>query len=147
MTQQLHQPDDSSAPAFESPEGLRALLVRLHEAGPGSWRHDKDAHELSSYIARKYSRLARKHGLNPWEAVTLAFEAMLQDSVRTAKNPWAAVTAIVKWPWPFGVDTSFRLLVVGFFLDCSTWFRMLWGLVDLTQRGGVGGYRSPQSTG
>lgn len=96
MTQQLHQPDDAGAPAFETPEGLRALLVRLHEAGPGFWRHDKDAHELSSYIARKYSRLARKHSLNPWEAVTLAFEAMLQDSVRTAKNPWANVTAIVK---------------------------------------------------
>ena len=96
MTKQLRKPDDSGGPAFESPEGLRALLIRLHKAGPGSWRHDKEAHELSSYIARKYSRLARKHGLNPWEAVTLAFEAMLQDSVRTAKNPWAAITTIVK---------------------------------------------------
>lgn len=86
----------SDVPAFETPEGLRTLLVRLHEAGPGSWRHDREAHDLARFTARKYGLLARKHGLDPWEAVRIAFEAMLQESTRTARNPWAAATKIVK---------------------------------------------------
>ncbi len=86
----------SDVPAFETPEGLRALLIRLHETGEGSWRHDPEAHDLARFTARKYGRLARKHGLDPWEAVRIAFEAMLQDSTRAARNPWAAITKIVK---------------------------------------------------
>lgn len=86
----------SNVPVFETPEGLRGLLVRLHEAGRGSWQHDAEAHDLARYTAHRYARLARKHGLDPWEAVVIAFEAMLQDSTRTANNPWASVTKIVK---------------------------------------------------
>lgn len=82
--------------SFETPEGLRALLMRLHEAGDQAWRFDAEAHELARFIARKYSRLARKHHLDPWEAVTAAFEAMRKKSTRKSKNPWAVVTKAVK---------------------------------------------------
>lgn len=30
---------------FEAPEDLRAQLIRLHEAGPGAWRSDREAAE------------------------------------------------------------------------------------------------------
>ncbi|QIM18690.1 hypothetical protein G7066_08845 [Leucobacter coleopterorum] len=86
----------STVPAFETPEGLRALLIRLHETGRGSWQHDAEAHDLAHYTAHRYARLAKKHGLDPWEAAIIAFEAMLQESTRTANNPWAAVTKVVK---------------------------------------------------
>lgn len=82
--------------SFETPEGLRTLLTRLHEAGPEAWRFDAEAHELARFIAKRYARLARKHGLDPWEAVTAAFEAMRKKSTRKAKNPWAVVTKAVK---------------------------------------------------
>src|SRR5699024_12255170 len=51
---------DSTCGGFESPEGLRTLLIRLHESGPGSWHGDRDATELMRYTAIKYRRLARK---------------------------------------------------------------------------------------
>lgn len=48
---------------FETPEGLRTLLIRLNEAGPGSWHGDREAAELMRYAAFRYRRLARKHGM------------------------------------------------------------------------------------
>lgn len=87
---------DSTCHGFESPEGLRALLFRLHESGPGSWRGDRDAAELMRYAAIKYRRLARKHGLDAWEVASAAFEVMLAPSVRNAQNPWAVVTRAVQ---------------------------------------------------
>ena len=65
--------DDAADPAgpashgFESPEGLRALLIRLHEAGAGAWQRDRDAAELMRYTADRYRRLARKYELDAWE--------------------------------------------------------------------------------
>lgn len=38
---------------FETPEGLRALLIRLQEAGPGAWRYDTEAHELAKGSAAR----------------------------------------------------------------------------------------------
>lgn len=81
---------------FESPEGLRALLVRLHEAGPGAWRSDREAAELMRYTATRYRRLARKYGLDAWEVASAAFEVMLAPSTRNAGNPWAVVTRAVQ---------------------------------------------------
>ena len=89
-------PADSFCHEFESPHGLRALLVRLHESGPGAWRGDREASELMRYTATKYRPLARKHGLDAWEVASAAFEVMLAPSTRNADNPWAVVTRAVQ---------------------------------------------------
>lgn len=81
---------------FETPEGLRTLLIRLNEAGPGSWHGDREAAELMRYAAFRYRRLARKHGMDAWEVASAAFEVMLARSTRAALNPWAVVTRAVK---------------------------------------------------
>ncbi|MGP5709710.1 exopolyphosphatase [Brachybacterium alimentarium] len=94
--------DDAAAPAgsashgFESPEGLRALLIRLHEAGPAAWRSDREAAGLMRYTAARYQRLARRYGLDAWEVASMAFEVMLAPSTRNAGNPWAVVTRAVQ---------------------------------------------------
>lgn len=82
--------------AFESPEGLRALIVRLHEAGHGAWRSDPDAAALMGFCARRFGRMARKHGCDPWVAAAAAFDAMRHPSMRNADDPWAMVTRAVK---------------------------------------------------
>ena len=81
---------------FEDPEGLRVLLDRLHAAGRGSWRADPEAAALMRHAAEKYAALARKHGLDPWEAAAAAFDAMRTPSVRRAEDPWAMVTRAVQ---------------------------------------------------
>lgn len=80
---------------FEDAERLRELLNRLHGAGRSAWRDDPEVAELMRHAARKYAALARKHGLDPWEAAAAAFEAMRTPSVRRADNPWAVITRAV----------------------------------------------------
>jgi hypothetical protein len=77
-------------------EGLRALLIRLHEAGPGAWQHDREAAALMRHTARKYLPLARKHGLDVWDVASFAFDAMRTGSVRGAGDPWAVLTRAVQ---------------------------------------------------
>ena len=86
----------SARHGFGTPVGLRALLIRLHEAGPDSWRGDREAAELMRYTAQRYRRLAREYGLDPWEVASEAFEVMLSASARNARNPWAVVTRAVQ---------------------------------------------------
>ncbi|RCS62118.1 hypothetical protein [Microbacterium sp. JB110] len=81
---------------FEDSEALRALLTRLHDAGKGAWRHDPEAAALMRHAADKYAALARKHGLDPWEAASAAFEAMRGAATRKADDPWAVVTRAVQ---------------------------------------------------
>jgi hypothetical protein len=81
---------------FEDSEALRALLTRLHEAGRGAWRDDPEAAALMRHAADKYAALARKHGLDPWEAASAAFEAMRGAATRRADDPWAVVTRAVQ---------------------------------------------------
>ncbi len=81
---------------YTTAEGLRALLTRLHEEGPGAWRTDPTAAKLMQYAADKYAALARKHGLDRWEAVSAAFEVMRTRSAREASDPWAVVTHAVR---------------------------------------------------
>ncbi len=81
---------------FEDSEGLRALLTRLHETGHDAWREDPEVGPLMRHAAQKYAALAKKHGLDPWEAATAAFEAMRSPSVRAADDPWAMVTHAVR---------------------------------------------------
>lgn len=89
-------PDGSPRQGFKTPEGLRALLIRLHKAGPGAWRSDREAAELMRYTAERYRRLARKYALDEWEIASAAFEVMLAPSTRNAGNPWAVVTRAMK---------------------------------------------------
>ena len=81
---------------FEHSEGLRALLIRLHEEGQWAWRHDPEVAALMQYAADKYAALARRHGLDPWEAAAAAFDAMRTGAVRRADAPGAVVTRAVK---------------------------------------------------
>jgi hypothetical protein len=88
--------ETSTGPAFVDGEGLRALLVRLDRAGPGAWRHDREAAALMAFAADRYAGLARKYGQQPGDAAVAAFEAMQNDSTRTAGDPWAVVTVAVR---------------------------------------------------
>lgn len=82
---------------YTTSEGLRVLLIRLHDAGPGAWQHDREAVELMRYTAVKYRPLARKYGLDVWEVASFAFDAMrTTPSVRSAGDTWAVVTTAVK---------------------------------------------------
>lgn len=81
---------------FTDSEGLRALLLRLHEAGPGAWEHDPAAAALMQYAADKYAALARKYDLDPWEAASAAFDTMRTNAARIAEDPWALITTAVR---------------------------------------------------
>lgn len=81
---------------FTTSEGLRALLHRLHAAGPGAWTHDPAATELMAHAAQKYEPLARKHDLDPWEAASAAFKVMCTRAAREARDPWAVITHAVR---------------------------------------------------
>ena len=81
---------------FENSERLRAPLTRLNDDGPDAWRSDPEAAALMRHAAQKYAALARKHGLDPWEAATAAFEAMRTAAVRRADDPWAVITRAVQ---------------------------------------------------
>lgn len=85
-----------TAEDFTTSAGLRALLNRLHAAGPGAWSADPIAQELMRYAADKYAALARKHHLDPWEAASAAFDVMRTPSARRASDPWAVVTRAVQ---------------------------------------------------
>ncbi|WP_308465209.1 hypothetical protein [Rathayibacter soli] len=88
--------DDDSCAGFETSEGLRDLLNRLHAAGCDTWQHNPEVAALMTHAANRYAALARKHGLDPWEAAAAAFEAMRTQAVRTADDPWAVVTRAVQ---------------------------------------------------
>jgi hypothetical protein len=49
-----------------------------------------------AFAADRYAGLARKYGLEPGDAAVAAFEAMRNDSTRTAEDPWAVVTVAVR---------------------------------------------------
>lgn len=83
-------------PEFLTSEGLRALLHRLHDAGPGAWQHDESASALLSYAIEKYRRLARKWNRDPADAGYAAFDAMRSANVLQARDPWGYVTRVVQ---------------------------------------------------
>ncbi|TXN29803.1 hypothetical protein [Lacisediminihabitans profunda] len=84
-----------SVPSFASAEGLRAVLNRLHEAGPGAWRNDPEARELLLFAVQKYRRLALKWHRDEADAAHAAFLAMIASNTRRADDPWAIVTTAV----------------------------------------------------
>ncbi len=82
--------------AFRNSEGLRMLLKRMQESDGSAWRTDPEANALLQYAAEKYSALARKHRLDPWEAASAAFDAMRAPATLRADDPWALVTRAVQ---------------------------------------------------
>jgi len=98
VREQNTRPGQSGHPrqGFEDSEGLRDLLNRLDRGGRGAWRDDPEVAALMRHAAQKYAALAHKHGLDPWEAATAAFDAMRNPSVREAADPWAMVTHAVR---------------------------------------------------
>lgn len=78
---------------FRTSEGLRALLEHLAEHG---WRNNPHAKELLEFAAERFAPLARKHGLDVWEAASAAFDVMRTPAARKAADPWAVVTHAVR---------------------------------------------------
>jgi hypothetical protein len=89
-------PGAGSELAFASSAGLRALLDRLHAAGPQAWRTDPEATALLAYTIDRYAPLARSWHRDPGEAASAAFLAMRHNGVRQAADPWAVVTRAVQ---------------------------------------------------
>lgn len=87
---------NTGSKTFRDSEGLRVLLARLQADGGLSWRSDPEASELMQYAAERYAALARKHGLDPWEAAAAAYDAMRAPSTLRADDPWAIVTRAVQ---------------------------------------------------
>jgi len=85
--------------SFTTPEGLRTVLIRLHERdsrGYWGWRQDPEAERLMAYTIRKYGSLARTHHCEPEDSAYAAFEAMRTRAVRCADDPWAVITRAVQ---------------------------------------------------
>lgn len=87
---------DQCPPTFADSEGLRALLKRLRSAGRYAWRDDPEARDLMMFVATRYASLARKHHLDPEDAMAAAFDAMRRDTTRASRDPWAVVTTAVR---------------------------------------------------
>ena len=56
MTTTTTTATDPAGEDYTSSEGLRALLNRLHHAGPGAWEHDPVAAELMTMRRRSIRR-------------------------------------------------------------------------------------------
>ncbi|MEU1970789.1 hypothetical protein ABZ477_03965 [Microbacterium sp. NPDC019599] len=92
----MQQTGQAKITTFKDPEGLRAILDRMSSDDAATWRSDREVADLMSYAASRYAALARKHGLDPWEAAAAAFDAMRAPSTRRAEDPWAIVTRAVQ---------------------------------------------------
>lgn len=92
----MSQHTQESPPEFATPEGLRALLIRLRDAGPGTWQRDPDAEALLRYCTVRYGALARRHRQTPDDAAAAAFEVLRGAATARADNPWAVVTFAVR---------------------------------------------------
>lgn len=97
-TAALHdERSDLRAPAGPlASEELRCLLCRLHTQGHDAWVRDPVAADLMEYTSQKYAGLAIKHGLDPWEAASAAFDVMRTRAAREARDPWAVITYAVR---------------------------------------------------
>ena len=78
---------------FRTSEGLRTLLEHLAAHG---WRNNPHAKQLLEFAAERFAPLARKHGLDVWEAASAAFDVMRTPAARNAADPWAVVTHAVR---------------------------------------------------
>jgi len=81
---------------FASPEGLRQLLYRLHDAGPDAWATDPEAEALLEYCAHRFGALARRYRQTPHDAAVASFEVLRAAATARAVDPWAVVTRAVE---------------------------------------------------
>ncbi len=81
---------------FRDSEYLRRVLMRLHVKGGDAWRTDPEADELMRFAISRFADLARKHGLDPDDGGSAAFEAMRNPSVIFGDDPWAIIIHAVK---------------------------------------------------
>lgn len=81
---------------FASPEGLRQLLLRLHDAGPAVWARDPEAEALLEHFAHRFGALARRYRQSPHDAAVAAFEVLRAAATARAVDPWAVVTRAVE---------------------------------------------------
>ncbi len=81
---------------FSNSEGLRTVLNLLHTIGPDSWRVLPIARDLMIFTAHRFRPVALSWGRDQWEAASAAFLAMRENSVRSAEDPWAAITRAVQ---------------------------------------------------
>lgn len=81
---------------FTSPEGLRQLLLRLHDAGPGVWATEPEAEALLEHCAHRFGALARRYRQTPHDAAVAAFEVLRAAATARAVDPWAVVTRAVE---------------------------------------------------
>jgi hypothetical protein len=109
---------------FADSEALRRVLLRLHAGGAQAWRTDPEADELVRYAAGRFAALAVKHGLDPADGGSAAFEAMRNPGVVAARDPWGAIVRAV----------NVTLAAAGFADEalCS---------VETARRGGLSGRR------
>ncbi|WP_317982631.1 hypothetical protein [Nesterenkonia ebinurensis] len=71
-------------------------MRRLYTQGHDAWVRDPVAADLMEYTSQKYAGLAIKHGLDPWEAASAAFDVMRTRAAREARDPWAVITHAVR---------------------------------------------------
>lgn len=78
MTEAASRPKSATGArrGFLTSEELRRLIQCLHLRGADGWRHDPIVSELMKYVRGEYAALAIKHELDPWEAVSAAFDVM-----------------------------------------------------------------------
>ena len=110
---------------FADSEYLRQVLMRLHVKGGDAWRTDPEANELMLFAIERFGRLAEKHGLEPDDGGSAAFEAMRNPSVIFGDDPWGIIVRAVNTTlaaWEFANDAL-----------CS---------VDTARRGGLSGCRA-----
>lgn len=81
---------------FASPEGLRQLLLRLHDAGSDVWATDPEAEALLEHCALRFGALARRYRQTPHDAAVAAFEVLRAAATARAVDPWAVVTRAVE---------------------------------------------------
>lgn len=85
----------AAEPAFASPDGLRAVLVRLARRDAGGWSSPVGT-ELLRFAQRRYAPLARSWGRPVEDVAAAAFEVMRLASTVRARDPWAVVTRAVE---------------------------------------------------
>jgi len=86
----------SNRERFRDSEYLRRVLMRLYVKGADSWRTDPEADELLRFAIDRFADLARKHGLDPDDGGSAAFEAMRNPSVIFGDDPWGIIVHAVK---------------------------------------------------
>lgn len=86
---------DRSGSRFDDANYLRRLLLQMQDTPLGDWRSDPELNALSAHIMDRYGALARKHGFEPSQAASAAWEVLTQPGTCTATDPWGQITTAI----------------------------------------------------